>query len=34
MTGPVDFGRFSEFFFPDLRVANIGNNFREGHYTF
>ena len=34
MTGPVDFGRFCEFCFSDLRVANIGNNLREGHYNF
>ena len=34
MTGPVDFGRFCEFCFSDLRVANIENNLREGHYNF
>ena len=34
MTGPADFGRFCEFCFSDLRVANIGNNLREGHYNF
>ena len=34
MTGSVDFGRFCEFCFSDLRVANIGNNLREGHYNF
>ena len=34
MTGPVDFGKFCEFCFSDLRVANIGNNLREGHYNF
>ena len=33
MTGPVDFGRFSEFCFSYLQVANIGNNLREGHYN-